>query len=75
MAESSLFLALWPKHKTKIDTDSISVKIKMCVKLEKNLRWSSLEIFKMAKRAIKWPKNFTQKKVLLFINYIISTFD
>ena len=48
-----------PKHRTKIDTDHISVMMNMCVKLEKNLRGYFLEIFKMAKMAqlaIKWPK-------------------
>ena len=29
---------IMPKHKTKIDTDHISVMMNMCVKLEKNLR-------------------------------------
>ena len=50
---------IMPKHKTKIDMDHISVMMNMCVKLEKNLRWYFLEIFKMAKMAqlaIKWQK-------------------
>ena len=50
---------IMPKHKTKIDTDHTSVMMNMCVKLEKNLRWYFLEIFKMGKIAgmsIKWPK-------------------
>ena len=63
---------LMPKHKTKIDMGHISVMMIMCVKLEKNLRWYILEIFKMGKNSQNGHKmakiekciSFTQKIVL-----------
>ena len=57
-----------PKHKTKIDMDYISVMMNMCVKLDKNMRWYILEIFKIAKIAIKWPK---LKDIYLLLKKIV----
>ena len=64
-----------PKHKTKIDMDYISIMMNICVKLEKNLRWGILKIFKMGKianMAIKWPKLknvYFFSKIHIFIIY------